>query len=179
MQAYFWSYLILFCSCLPAAGCLFQPSPQGAEGEVPEEPWLLTAGQPAVHPSGQPGAPRMLPRDAIWTPGGPRGRVSAGRIEFFLSYVSYFTNCLWCACICTHSNIFFLFCNPLQSGLGGNGKHLTLQKALHHPSAGSNWKLSLWQLIGSQYPVYAAAAPQCLPQAGRHPARSRAALRAL
>lgn len=61
-----------------AAGCVLQQSPQGAEGEVPEELWLLAAGQPAVHPSGQPGAPGVLPGDAVWTPSGPGRGVSAG-----------------------------------------------------------------------------------------------------
>lgn len=74
-----------------AAGCILQQSHQGAEGEVPEEPWLLTAGQPAVHPSGQPGAPGVLPGNAVWTHSGPGRRVSAG-IWFHL-YINCITVC--------------------------------------------------------------------------------------
>lgn len=70
----------MWCShpSLLAVGCLFQPSCQGSEGEVPEEPWFLTAGQSALYPPGQPGAPRMFPGDAVWAASGPRGRVSPG-----------------------------------------------------------------------------------------------------
>jgi len=63
-------------SSFPAAGRLFQQSSQRTEGEISEEPRLLAAGQPAVHPPRQPGAAWMLPGDAIWTPDGPGGRVS-------------------------------------------------------------------------------------------------------
>ena len=35
------------------------------------------------------------------------------------------------------NSIFILFL-LLQSGLGGNGQYLTLQKALHYPSVGSH-----------------------------------------
>lgn len=82
--------LILLMPSLPAAGCLFHQSPQGAEGEIFEEPRLLTAGQPAVYPSGQPGAPRMLPGDAVRTAGGPGRRVSPGTVHLINTYCFIF-----------------------------------------------------------------------------------------
>lgn len=91
-----------------AAGCVLQQSPQGAEGEVPEEPWLLAAGQPAVHPSGQPGAPGVLLGNAVWTPSGLGRRVSAG-IWFHL-YISCITVC---SCIQFFFSVIVLFSSHL------------------------------------------------------------------
>lgn len=71
-------FIIFYPPASLVAGCLLQQSPQGAEGEISEEPRLLIACQSAVHPPGQPGAPRVLPGDALRTTCGPGGRVSPG-----------------------------------------------------------------------------------------------------
>lgn len=83
--SYLWSDIMLFCFSFLAAGCIFQQSPQGAEGKIPEEPRLLTACQSAIHPPGQPGAPRVLPGDAVRTTSGPGGRVSPLLLLFYLA----------------------------------------------------------------------------------------------
>lgn len=69
---------MLFCFFFLVAGCLLQQSRQGTDGEIPEEPRLLTAGQSVVHPPGKPGTPRVFPGDALRATCGPGGRVSPG-----------------------------------------------------------------------------------------------------
>ena len=66
-----------------------------------------------------------------------------------------------------------------QSGPGGDGGHLPVQEALHHPHAGADRELPVRERPAAQPAVHAAAAAQCLPQAGRHPAGPRPPLRAL
>lgn len=73
---------MLFCFFFLVAGCLLQQGRQGTDGEIPEEPRLLAAGQSVVHPPGKPGAPRVFPRDALRATGGPGGRVSPGILAF-------------------------------------------------------------------------------------------------
>lgn len=72
----------------------------------------------------------MLLGDAVWTASGPGGRVSAG-----LMLLSVLPSYTMRRIIMFVSSLFFFI---LQSGSGGNGKYLTLQKALYHPSVGSH-----------------------------------------
>lgn len=59
-----------------APGRLLHPRSEGAEGEVPEEPWVLTAGQSAVPAPGVTWSAGVFPGDAVRSTGGARGRVS-------------------------------------------------------------------------------------------------------
>lgn len=175
---------MLFCFFFLVAGCLLQQSRQGTDGEIPEEPRLLTAGQSVVHPPGKPGAPRVFPGDALRATCGPGGRVSPGILAFCQTCESNNSpTALWydgksfLLCVCFTAVL--LFSLPFQPGPGGNGKNPRLQEALYHPSAGSHRELPLRELLGAQHSVHAAAAPERLPQAGRHPVRPRASLRSL
>lgn len=53
-----------------APGCLLQPCSERAEGEVPEESWILTAGQSAVPAPGFTGPAGVFPGNAVQPTGG-------------------------------------------------------------------------------------------------------------
>lgn len=59
-----------------AVGCVLQPCSEGAEGEVSEEPRLLTVGQSAVYPPGLSRPARVFSGNAVWSTGWAGGRVS-------------------------------------------------------------------------------------------------------
>lgn len=59
-----------------APGRLLQPRSERAEGEVPEESWLLTASQSAVPAPGFTGSAGVFPGNAVRATGRARGRVS-------------------------------------------------------------------------------------------------------